>query len=293
MAFRTEITRRSLLLATGTAAFAQQIVAPKSPAVLNEPPEKPVEFICPMDADVRQKGPGKCPRCGMKLVAGLPDAVEYHLDIVSAPKRIQAGKPVKLTFSIANPKTGKPVRDFEVVHEKLFHLFILHQNLDLFAHEHPVKTSGPEFTFEYTFPKPGMYRILADYYPVGGTPQLTVKTLFVGDGPGAPIPISASNTKVQLSPEPEKPIAGLKTRLYFTLEPHAGLVPWLGAWGHVLVASRDLIDLIHTHPFIADGGEKMQFNVIFPRPVPHRVWMQFERQGVVNTSSFDVDVTAL
>jgi len=52
-------------------------------------------------------------------------------------------------------------------------------------------------------------------------------------------------------------------------------------------------DLIHTHPFIADGGEKMQFNVIFPRPVPHRVWMQFERQGVVNTSSFYVDVTAL
>ena len=83
---------------TGTAVFGQEIVAPKRPAVLDEPPEKPVEFICPMDADVRQKGPGKCPRCGMKLVAGLPDAVEYHLDIVAAPKRIQAGKPVKLTF---------------------------------------------------------------------------------------------------------------------------------------------------------------------------------------------------
>ena len=34
MAFRTEITRRSLLL-TGTAAFAQEIVAPKTPGRYN------------------------------------------------------------------------------------------------------------------------------------------------------------------------------------------------------------------------------------------------------------------
>jgi len=28
----------------------------------------PVEFICPMDAEVRSQTPGKCPRCGMALV---------------------------------------------------------------------------------------------------------------------------------------------------------------------------------------------------------------------------------
>ena len=168
---------------------------------------------------------------------------------------------------MTNPKTGKPVRDFEIVHEKLFHLFILHQGLELFAHEHPQLGTNGEFTLEYTFAKPGMYRLMCDYYPFGGTPQLTVATLFVGDGPGAP-PGSPSNTKVQLTTEPDKPIAGLKTRLYFTLEPHEGLVPWLGAWGHMLVASRDLIDLIHTHPFIADGSSRDAVQRDFPEGCP-------------------------
>ena len=229
----------------------------------------------------------------MKLVAGLPDAIEFRVELKSVPRRIAAGKPVRLDFVIVHPKTGKPVRDFEIVHEKLFHLFVVHEGLAVFAHEHPVKDFAPEFSLEYTFSKPGMYRLMCDYYPFGGTPQITVKTIFVSDGPGAVVPPLPTNTLVRLTPEPEKPIAGLKTRLYFTLDPSVELVPWLGAWGHILIASKDLIDLIHTHPFLADGSAKMQFNVIFPRPVPHRVWVQFERAGLVNTASFDVDVSAL
>ena len=54
-----------------------------------------------------------------------------------------------------------------------------------------------------------------------------------------------------------------------------------------------LIDLIHTHPFLADGGPNMQFNVIFPRAHTYRVWVQFQRLGVVNTVYFDVPVEDL
>jgi hypothetical protein len=139
-----------------------------------------------------------------------------------------------------------------------------------------------------------MYRLMADYYPLNATPQLTVKTLFVAAGErNMPIPALPSNTQVQLTTEPAQAIAGEKTRLYFTLNPASGLTPWLGAWGHVLVASADTVDLIHTHPFIADGGARMQFNVIFPRPGKHKVWVQFERAGLVNSAGFDVDVKAL
>lgn len=278
------MTRRGLLSILASGALAQEIV---------EPPEKPVEFLCPMDKDVTSKTPGKCPRCGMKLVAGLPDFVEYHVDIRTEPKVLRAGVPVKLVFTVHDPKTGKPVRDFEIVHEKLFHLFILSGDLEVFAHEHPEKDFGPEFELIWTFPKPGMYRLMADYYPLGATPQITVATLFVGPGPGAPVPPLESNTNVRLELEPAEPIAGMRTRLYFTLSPAEGLVPWLGAWGHLLAASKDTIDLIHTHPFIATGTERMQFNVIFPRPGAHRVWVQFERAGVVNSHRFDVRVSAL
>jgi hypothetical protein len=57
----------------------------------------------------------------------------------------------------------------------------------------------------------------------------------------------------------------------------------------MLVASDDLIDLIHLHPFIADGGPELQFNVVFPRPDhTYRTWIQYQRAGVVNTAHFDV-----
>jgi hypothetical protein len=288
MAVRTELTRRAIL-AVPLAAAAQ---SPAPVAVTAEPPEKPVEFICPMDPDVRSPKPSRCPRCGMKLIAGLPDFVEFRVRLAAA-RTPRAGSPADLRFTVVDPRNRKPVRDFEIIHEKLFHLFIVSEDLEVFAHEHPVKGFGPEFDFTWTFPKPGLYRLMCDYYPLGATPQITVKTISVAPGQAQPPPPLESNTRVTLETEPAEPIAGMRTRLYFTLDPATGIQPWLGAWGHLLVASADTVDLIHTHPFIADGGAKMQFNVIFPRPGRHRVWVQFERAGMVNSARFDVTAAAL
>ena len=79
----------------------------------------------------------------------------------------------------------------------------------------------------------------------------------------------------------------------FRVKPGDGLEKYLGAWGHMLAASTDLIDMMHEHPFIADGGPEIQFNVIFPRAKSYRVWVQFQRKGVVNTAHFDVPVKEL
>jgi len=51
--------------------------------------------------------------------------------------------------------------------------------------------------------------------------------------------------------------------------------------------------MIHTHPLLADGGPQVQFRVVFPRARTYRVWVQFQRNGVVNTAHFDVPVTEL
>lgn len=274
-----------MILAAASPLLAQQLV--------DQAAEKPVEFICPMDPEVRSKVPGKCPRCSMKLVAGLPDPREFRMNIQTSERPIRAGIPTQLIFEAVDPKDGKSVRDFEVIHEKLFHLFIVSSDAAVFAHEHPIKRFGPEFDLEWTFPKPGMYRLLCDYFPLGATPQLTVKTIFVAEGPGSAISALPSNTKVSLASEPAVPVAGMRTQLHFHLQPGNDLVPWLGAWGHILVASEDMVDLIHTHPFIAEGDDQMQFNVIFPRAGKYRMWVQFERQKIVNTATFSVDVTAL
>ena len=144
-----------------------------------------------------------------------------------------------------------------------------------------------------------MYRLLADFYPTGSVPQLAVATLFVSGKASsqnlavALAPYKATNLTAALRLEPQQPVAALETRLHFTLDPAEGLERYLGAWAHMLVASGDLIDLIHTHPFLTDERQRMQFNLIFPRPGMYRVWTQFQRLGIVNTTQFTLSVGAL
>src|SRR5437667_5022811 len=72
-------------------------------------------YICPMDPDVRSNSPGKCARCGMALVAGLPDPVEYHLHLDVTPKPIKTGQPADLTFEVHDPWKDRPVTNFQIV----------------------------------------------------------------------------------------------------------------------------------------------------------------------------------
>ena len=57
-----------------------------------------------------------------------------------------------------------------------------------------------------------------------------------------------------------------------------------------VIASDDTIDLLHEHPTTADGGQDLSFDLTFPRPRVYRIWVQFQRQGVVNTVAFNVAV---
>ena len=99
--------------------------------------------------------------------------------------------------------------------------------------------------------------------------------------------------QVSLTSDPPQALVGQKTQLYFRLNPADGLEKYLGAWSHMLAGSDDLIDLIHTHPLIADGGPQVQFSLVFPRARTYRIWVQFQRKGVVNTAHFDVPVSEL
>lgn len=256
------------------------------------------DWVCPMDPDYRSNAPGVCPRCGMKLVLKVPDRIEYPLKVSQHPESLKPGDTVTLTFRVLNPITGQTVRSFEIVHEKLMHLFLVSENLEFFAHVHPVPQPDGSFTLDVRLPYGGMYRMLADYYPSGSVPQLAVNTLFVSGAPQlrkivpAFAPCPAENLTASLRLDPDPPIAGLESKLLYTLSPATKLQHYLGAWAHMLVVSSDLIDLLHLHPFLVNGGN-MQFNVIFPRSGIYRMWTQFQRENIVNTVVFTVPVRSL
>jgi hypothetical protein len=256
-------------------------------------------YMCPMDKDIRKLEPGKCPRCGMALVTSVPDPVEYHVETdTNAP--LVPGQVAHLFFHVTDPWKGNPVTRFSLVHERLYHAFVVSSDLEFFVHGHPQLADGG-FAYDVTFPKPGMYRILSDFYPEASAPQLVASTVFVGAEPAihrATLSKDYSTKQDQnfgasLVTIPDEPIAGQPTRLRFTVGPTDGFEKYLGAWAHLLAASDDLIDMMHTHPMIADGGAEVEFNVVFPRARGYRVWVQFQRQGVVNTMRFDVPVQPL
>jgi hypothetical protein len=273
---------------------------PQPATIPEEPAEPPVEWVCPMDADQRSKSPGKCPRCGMKLEAGIPDLAEYRLRIRNSPRVLRPGRQTNFTFEVLHPDTGKRVDRFNLIHEKLFHLFFVSEDLSYFAHEHPEPGPGGVFRYSTTLPLAGPYRLLCDFYPEGGTPQLITKTLIAPGKQSPRVPLKADlgaqrgeNMQVQLVTEPPQPLARMKTLMFFRLTPHEGLEPYLGAWGHMLAASEDLIDVVHQHPAFPEAGEQVQFNLLFPRPGIYRVWVQFQRQGKINTVAFNVPVKEL
>jgi Heavy metal binding domain len=262
-------------------------------------PSKDPVYICPMDPDVRSHAPGKCRRCGMALQAGIPDPVEFHLDVAALPEHLTPGQPAALQFFIHDPWKDRPVTAYNLVHEKLFHAFVVSEDLQFFQHSHPTLVGNGVFQLPITFPHAGMFRVLGDFYPSGATPQLNAQTIFVPGSAPAPVRLtrdystkSAENMRVALETIPQQPIAGNRTQMRFRIEPGSGLEKYLGAWAHMLAASNDLIDLMHEHPYRVDEGPMVEFEITFPRPMAYRTWVQFQRNGIVNTVHFDVEVAA-
>jgi len=74
----------SLLLSLSLCAVAQTASEDKPPAAPLV--QGPLDYVCPMDKDVRTDKPGFCPRCHMKLVLGIPDDSEFPVDLKFSPR---------------------------------------------------------------------------------------------------------------------------------------------------------------------------------------------------------------
>jgi hypothetical protein len=228
------------------------------------------------------------------------DPVEFHLDLGVVPRPPRPAQPAALQFFIHDPWKDRPVANYNVVHEKLFHAFVVSEDLQFFKHGHPAFVADGVFQLPITFPTGGMFRVLGDFYPAGATPQLASQTIFVPGAAPAPVTLTrdystkpSENMRVSLVTIPEQAVAGTRTQLRFTIDPADGLEKYLGAWAHMLAASNGLIDMIHQHPYRVDEQQMVEFEMVFPRPQVYRIWVQFQRKGIVNTVHFDVPVTEL
>lgn len=128
---------------------------------------------CSMHLNYRASKAGKCPRCGMVLISSEPGiAEEFDLEMEASPVRPQPGQPLKLQFAVFNPRTGAKVKQFGLMHDKLFHLFLVSQDLSDFQHVPPRQLPDGGFVIDTVFRRPGLYKVYADFYPLDGAPQV-------------------------------------------------------------------------------------------------------------------------
>ena len=267
-------------------------------------------YWCPMHPDVRGKAGDTCPICRMALVpAAASDYQAYRLEVDIVPAAIRPGDSAHVRFLVRDPRTALIVRRFEPVHERVFHLFIVSRDLEYFAHVHPALHPDGTLDVDIAVPRAGAYQLIADFVPSGGGPQLIQKSFVTAgyDGPVAAVPRLAPDvtdkiaggSRVALTMPP--PIAGREGLITFdVIDQTTGravdnLEPYLGATGHLLIASADLEIAAHSHPVAAissASGPTIVFQTLFPRAGVYRMWMQFQRRGEVCTVPFTVTVAA-
>jgi hypothetical protein len=264
-------------------------------------------YWCPMHPNIRGEKGDLCRICHMALVLAPPPNYEpYHLDVATKPQAPAPGRNTEIRLRIREPRTNAPVKDFEIVHERIFHLFILSQDLEFFAHVHPELQRDGSFVQTAVLPRPGAYRLIADFLPLGGPPQLVQESVVTAGYTGSLVPNArvvadvadkvVGGVRVKLAMPP--PIGGKEQLVTFEFEdaatgsPVSDLEPYLGAVGHLLLVSADLQTVAHSHP-VADMsaavGPTVVFQALFPRAGTYRFWVQFQRHGRVLVAPFTVE----
>lgn len=275
-------------------------------------------YFCPMHAHVRLHGPGPCPLCRMPLVpADALDVRDYRLEMTAAPQPPVAGQPFRLRLAVRHPDTGDLVRDFAIVHERPYHLFVISHDLEHYAHVHPEPENDGAFALDVTLPRAGYYKVFSDFLPAGGTPQVIGRSLatrgFSGDlastaarlVPDRILTKAAGGVSLELQLPGDGLMAGRDEKFVHRLTdastgaPVRDLEPYLGAWGHSLIMSEDTLSVVHAHPIellpegaTTGGGPTLTFMGLLPKAGRYRIWTQIKRRGEVFTVQFTVAVAS-
>jgi hypothetical protein len=109
------------------------------------------------------------------------DVVQVQL--VTQPRTLVAGLHAQLLFRLADAD-GRPIVDLQPYLGALGHCMIISQDTADFVHSHPqqlsrvvdAKGGGPEIEFSALFPKPGRYRLWAQFKrpDTGAGPQMVI-----------------------------------------------------------------------------------------------------------------------
>jgi hypothetical protein len=238
---------------------------------------------------------------GMKpLVAGANGTRASAGGLTLEPHHtmFMAGQPTKWELRVKD-KLGMPVTKFQRDQTKLMHLIVVRSDLTNYQHLHPVLGRGGIFTIDLRLPTAGTYRAIADFTTGGRRYALGVAIHVPGAGSKVPLPaeaMEASSDGFTVMTMHDTPKAGRDTKLQFTIsrsgQPVTALLPYLGAYGHLIALRKSDLAYSHVHPTADDLAKGLiSFNADFPTAGTYRLFLQFRTSTGVHTVPFTVKVS--
>jgi hypothetical protein len=222
------------------------------------------------------------------------------LTLVPATTRFQPGRRQKLSFTIIGAG-GAPVTTYAIVHDKPLHLIVIRRDLTGYQHLHPTMAPDGTWSIGLTLAAPGSYRAIADFTAIVGGRQVaaTLGTDLTAAGNYLPLALPAPVRQVTtqnftVSYEGTPSTASTQPILMTVTAPDgkpAGLQPYLGAFGHLVMVRDGDLGYVHIHPEaqLADG--KVKFWLAAPGPGTYRMFFDFQVAGQVHTAAWTTAVS--
>lgn len=190
-------------------------------------------------------------------------------------------------------KTGNPIDDLEVNHEKLMHFIIVDDHMQKYYHLHPKKTGKGEFTISNDLPD-GFYKAYIDIKPKNEAYMVEPVPFVVGHPtssehgyeltPDAVLSKRIEGETVKLNVNTFK--AGQPVTLSFNLD-QTNLTPYLGAIGHVVILDEFGKTYLHVHPV---NNDEPVFETEFEKPGIYKIWAEFKQNGKVRAFPFVIKI---
>ena len=211
------------------------------------------------------------------------------------------GRQTRLSFRIVGDD-GKPVREFEVEHEKRIHLIVVRRDLNHFQHLHPTMHADGTWTTPVELAEAGSYRVFADFKRDGKNTTLASDLAVDGPASSQSIPPATDTTVAtfgyQVRISGNNSGAGTESELRFdvTRDGPVKVEPYLGARGHLVALREGDLAYLHVHPVEGEHAAgtddgPIAFATEFPTDGRYRLFLQFKHKGQVQTAAFTREVS--
>ncbi len=205
---------------------------------------------------------------------------------------------IDFRFRILGPD-GKPVTEFDPIHDRELHLIVAQRELTGFWHVHPVREADGTWAIRLDLPEAGAYRVFTDIAPraLGRTITLGADLAIAGQYAPRPVPAVGRLAEVdgyEVTVGGELRAEGDLLTLTVRKDgaPVTDLQPYLAAFGHLVILRAGDLAYVHVHPNgepgdgITPAGPEITFHTAVPGPGTYRLFLDFKHGDVVRTAAF-------